>query len=876
LKHLILSEHIDLDELKQNSLGGKALHLLKMQKAGFPVPYFIVLNSKFIETLLLPINKDIYLQMNEIKAANDEKILSVSENIQKKIRGLEFPLILQEEINQICLKAFGENYCVAVRSSACMEDGTKASFAGQYETFLFVDEKHLIPKILDCVASCFGAGVLRYQLFHGIVKTEVQFAVIVQEMINADKSGIGFSMNINENLADMILVAGYGLGQGIVNDSIESDTFIINRQYKTIEKRINRKKSGLRFSSETGLKEAPVDENLQDKEILDREEINQITDYLLKTEKLLGMPSDIEFSFDQDGKLYILQMRPITTLNIRDIKILDNTNIVESYPGITLPLSFSFALMAYNMVFRGSSKAFWISARTIRKQSDIFENLLEHVHGRIYYRLDNWYQMISLVHSSHKSVQAWEKAVGLSNSESNTVISSFRGKIRTLISSTWLLLNYRRGNKYFFRQFNIHYNSLCDYKNQLISEGELWRHFTVSTSKLFKPWHLTLINDFLAFKTFGWLEILIKKYKIDNNDGLANDLVSQARGVESVEAMIKVLELKEHIVSDPLLSELFSRETKEIIQLLQDPEYSMLNLQINNYLKKYGDRTLAELKLETKSLRQHPEIFIGMLKNQLTSPLSLEKFNKNRAHINEIAAKKVSTKLKWWDPKAYFFSIIQNLATYGLKNRENMRFCRSRAFGVVKEIFLEIGKMMVRDKILLEPEDVFYLDMKYLEDFCLQNNRRNLVELVSERKIKFSEYNTSILPDRMMYIGNNVPLFAAPRTKEEKNMAHQGIAVSRGKVSAKAVIITEPKFDVDVKGKILVTRMTDPGWVFLMAQAAGLVSEKGSLLSHTAIVGRELGIPVVVGVYGATTYFKNGDLLILDGDLGNVSLQDLK
>ena len=92
----------------------------------------------------------------------------------------------------------------------------------------------------------------------------------------------------------------------------------------------------------------------------------------------------------------------------------------------------------------------------------------------------------------------------------------------------------------------------------------------------------------------------------------------------------------------------------------------------------------------------------------------------------------------------------------------------------------------------------------------------------------------------------------------------------QGRVVAEAIVITEPELDTPVKGKILITKMTDPGWIFLMAQAAGLASEKGSLLSHTAIVGRELGIPVVVGIPGVTTFFKSGDMVGLDGDAGVV------
>ena len=111
-------------------------------------------------------------------------------------------------------------------------------------------------------------------------------------------------------------------------------------------------------------------------------------------------------------------------------------------------------------------------------------------------------------------------------------------------------------------------------------------------------------------------------------------------------------------------------------------------------------------------------------------------------------------------------------------------------------------------------------------------------------------------------------------TELEHKSYLQGTAVSKGKVTAEAAVIITPELDMNMQGKILISKMTDPGWVFLMTQSAGLISEKGSLLSHTAIVGRELGIPVVVGVPNATSILKNGNLLKLDGDLGIIEILD--
>jgi pyruvate,water dikinase len=100
-----------------------------------------------------------------------------------------------------------------------------------------------------------------------------------------------------------------------------------------------------------------------------------------------------------------------------------------------------------------------------------------------------------------------------------------------------------------------------------------------------------------------------------------------------------------------------------------------------------------------------------------------------------------------------------------------------------------------------------------------------------------------------------------------------GTAVSAGIVRAEALVVHQPNAATEVKGRILVTKTTDPGWIFLMAQSAGIICEKGSLLSHAAIVSRELGIPTVVGVSHATRLIKSGSWITLNGSTGKIDLE---
>lgn len=870
---IYLPENIKPRQFTKANLGGKACHLLEMQQAGFSVPPFFMIPSSTVEELLKPVRGDIEFLCLRLSADVKPDIAFIAEAIRQKVLSIKLPGNFLQKIREICREYLGAGDFVAIRSSAPAEDGSRVSFAGQHESFLYVEPEQLGSKILETIASAWNVGALSYRLAHGLPVRFIQYALVIQKMVKAERSGVLFSMNINGNMADMLVVAGYGLGEGIVSDRVQTDTCIVNRQNLSVDWKTAHKLTALVYRPGAGIVEQAVEVPLQDQEVLSEKEIFEICDYAREAEKLLGSAVDMEFSYDEKGQLFILQMRRITTVDIEKVSILDNTNIVESYPGITLPLTFSFAVSAYEKVFKGSSRAFWISGKVIEKHEEIFKNLIAHFHGRIYYRLDNWYRMMGMVHSSRHSVKAWEKAVGLMQSESHKVSFSLRKKIRALMSSGWLLVNFRRGNKRFFRAFKENYALLKDYRKHLHSPAALWEHYESVTRRMFGPWHLTLVNDFIAFKAFGWLQGFVKKYGLSENEALANDLLCGMGGVESERAVLKTLELKEKILADPALKDLFCRPEKEILEFGALGKFPAFFETVRIHLETYGDRTLSELKLETPSLRKSPETFIRLLKMQMTSPLTAADFQKKQDAIRLEAKTIAGKKLKAWMPRTWLFSGVRKLAAYGLKNRENMRFSRTRAYGAVKEIFLEVGKMMTEAGHLLVPEDIFYLKIEDLRHFCEGKSGDDYLNKVEKAKERYEAYKNIFLPDRIIFQGDEVPCFGqTPPFEAAGSGVYQGIAVSRGTVRAPAVVLSEPDLDCDVRGSILVSKMTDPGWVFLMTRAAGLISERGSLLSHTAIVGRELGIPVVVGIPGATRMFKTGDLLHLDGNAGTVEM----
>ena len=207
----------------------------------------------------------------------------------------------------------------------------------------------------------------------------------------------------------------------------------------------------------------------------------------------------------------------------------------------------------------------------------------------------------------------------------------------------------------------------------------------------------------------------------------------------------------------------------------------------------------------------------------------------------------------------------------GIKNREISRLNRSRIYGMVRTMFLHIGKNLVKEKRIDKQEDIFYLEM----DEIFSNKKIDYKKLINERKLSYEIYDKIPTYSRIIFTDKEFD-------KRLNNVNHKedyyeedtlyGTPSSNGVVEGTALVIENINNKYDVKDKILITKMTDPGWVFLLATAKGVISEKGSILSHTAIISRELKIPSVVGVNKVTNCIKTGDYIRMDGSTGKIEI----
>jgi pyruvate,water dikinase len=272
--------------------------------------------------------------------------------------------------------------------------------------------------------------------------------------------------------------------------------------------------------------------------------------------------------------------------------------------------------------------------------------------------------------------------------------------------------------------------------------------------------------------------------------------------------------------------------------------------EVLEYLNTYGDRSPCELKLEAMTYREDPSLLERKIREYASDPEKLDRMIANLAGSDAPQGK---------------ISFVARRARLGIMNRETSRLNRGRVYGMVRRLFLQIGEILRRDGHLDSNLDIFYLTIDEIEGGAYGSYK----ETVAARKAEYAEYEKLPAHTRLVFRGDTLI--------DEKIAANwtgsfTGIGTSMGSVTAPAVVLESPNEQVDVKGKIIVTKTTDPGWVFLMTMAEGIVAEKGSLLSHTAIVSRELGIPAVVAVDSATAVIKTGDVIRIDGDAGTVEI----
>lgn len=405
---------------------------------------------------------------------------------------------------------------------------------------------------------------------------------------------------------------------------------------------------------------------------------------------------------------------------------------------------------------------------------------------------------------------------------------------------------------------------------------EIVAHYRTLERELLRNWDAPLLNDFFAMIHFGALRKLATTWCGDESGTLQNDLVAGDGEIVSAEPARRIREMGTIAAVEPsIMRALTSGNLDVALSAIQSmPE---LSTRYDDYLARFGDRCLDELKLETETLDDDPMMLLGAIGRAAASPVTSTAGE--RADFRRDAEHRAFGALRGHPLRRWIFRKVLGQARARVRDRENLRFERTRVFGRVRRIFLELGKRFSALGLLDEARDVFFLETQealgVVEGTATSVNLR---ALVAARRSEFAEYDASAAPpDRfethgMVHQGRQweqAPRPAAPLLNGGEQRS--GTGCYPGVVRATVRVVRDPREAELRPGEILVAERTDPGWVMLFPAAAGLLVERGSLLSHSAIVARELGIPAVVSIPGLTQWLVTGDRVEMDGRAGTIT-----
>lgn len=830
-------------------LGGKAGALARLGSAGLPIPEWFVVPPE---------------------AAIDERIPALAREV-----------------------APGAEY-FAVRSSALDEDGSEHSFAGQLDSFLFVPVGELAAKVAAVRRSGRSDRIVAYRRERGLSAAARPPAVLVQRMVAAEAAGVAFSADpVSGRRGHAVVSAVYGLGSALVSGEADADTYTVDRRGEVVARAIGQKVTAHRAApgSGEGVKAEAVPPELATQPVLRDDEAAAVAGLARATARFFGRPQDIEWA-KAEGRLWLLQSRPITSLAglvdpDGELNLWDNANIAESYSGVTTPLTFAFARGIYEAVYREFARLMGVPAATIERNRDLFPRMLGLVEGRVYYNLVSWYRLLALLPGFAVNRGFMEQMMGVKEGMPAEVEARFGpvgrwARWRDGVALAGALAGLARNHftlpgqiARFYARLNLALRPLEPALEELRPD-ELAAHYRDLERQLLLRWDAPLVNDFFAMIFYGVLRKLTARWVGEGEGSWQNDLLCAEGGMISAEPAKRVRELAALVAGDAAAVRVLAEGGRRAIErwLAANPRF---RAGYEAYLAKFGDRCLEELKLESLTLHDEPLTLlrsVGQLARRFgVAGLAAE--SGTEARLRAAAEARVAAALRGRPGRKVVFNWVLRQARARVRDRENLRFERTRLFGRVRRIFLELGRRLHAAGRLVEPRDVFFLTgeevLGVVEGTTVTTE---LAALVAVRQQEFARFRARPAPaDRFgtrgaVHLGNTFRAEKPLVVPEGDSL--RGTGCCPGVVRARARVITDPRHAVIEMGEILVAPRTDPGWIMLFPSAAGLLVEHGSLLSHSAIVAREMGIPAIVSISGVTAWVQTGEWLEMDGATGVV------
>jgi pyruvate,water dikinase len=895
---LLITDQAPGDRLRPMA-GGKAHNLFELSRAGFPVPRWAVLGTDAFRAAMHAAG----VELSPAPLPLPERLAEAA-HAESAIGELVIPTPLREAI-AAALDYVGNGY-VAVRSSGCQEDGVANSFAGLFDTVLNVSGIDAAEAaVRRCWASAFSRRATQYRHLRGLDSGDIALAVIVQRLVPPHTSGVMFTADPVTGTTDRIVVnAVHGFGEGLVSGAVDSDAVVVAKDTGAVLEETVATKSQMAVPGTAGgVRMADVPADRQRVNTIDPALRSTLTDLGIRLERHFGAPQDIEWARDVDGHTWILQSRPVTTIDIENqsapehfaedvaagqLRIWDNSNIIESFAGVTSPLTFTTARTLYADVYREYARSLNVPPAQLEQMQAWLPVMLGQFHGHVYYNLLHWYRMVGIAPGYPLNRRVLEVALGVG--EPLDAETARRLKPFTFTSTPARVLHRTRTALTYAQRFRALDALVREFDTQF--HDFIARHGLGDVSDLDGPqahqkfrrihaevasiWGPMMVLDAVLLTSVGLLAVLTKAFLPHAPEWFGFAIVNPGTDVVSIEPARALTDIAAFAHSRPELWAFIDAADPataypQLVEYAEDDPgsaWQQLRRKIDDYVDRFGYRCLDELKLEAPDLRQDPSGIFHMLR--MAAPDDADR-------PNDAAQAYLDAHLR--GPRRRIFDALRAKIQRAATHREHLRFARTQGFGILKSLVAVMARDLQDRGIIDSTGDVFQLTRDEL--FGLYDgstSRAQARAAIVRRRTLERGYRELKAPPRFRTVGSDYGPAAlagagwrrgGAATEARPGTVLTGTPSSPGVVIGRAVVVERPE---DFSSGILVAYRTDPGWVAALPFASALLIERASPLTHVAIIARELGVPTVVQIDGLTDAVRTGMTVSVDGAAGSVTL----
>ena len=894
-------EDLDIGSIRR--AGGKGANLGHLTRAGYLVPPGFAVTAEAFDLLMEKngLEPRIRAELETVDFDDRESVDGATARVRAMIEAAPVPAGVESDIRRgyrELLQRAGEGARVAVRSSVGSRDLSRSSFPGQMDTYHNVaGEDEVVRLVRCCWASVFSYRATVSRQAGGIDHFDVFIAPLVQVMVPAETAGVIFSANPLNNRADQVVInACLGLGEGVVSGEVSADHYVLDKEtLSVLEENIGRKR--IKFigdeSSRSGTRRVEVPEEEAELPCLDEEQVQKLARLAVEIEELYGRPQDIEWAY-HGGSLYVLQSRAITTIKGAPVK--EPTEWVSEFDTRVDPRYPCYTLSNISEVLCGVLSPLTISGLDhldygfIKTNTDFglmkgIEPDSEYVFLGIFYgRAHLNLSVVKALTAKLPGASAQEFERMLPEGEGDGDTERFKPTPRALLGliSPMFRISYKmfstpREVKKVRRRLErrLAVSRVKDFEVMPYQEVLEWMEESRRYRQEIIALHITasqfavVFHDFLRKLTARWLG--------DEHGSLASRLVTGLQNIESAGPALGIWDLSRMVLESERLRDVFRKsEPGEIMGALQgggcDEERFLSALK--DFLLRFGYRSVFEAELMLPNWDDDPSFVFAMIQNYLDTDPAFNPRELARRQQGEREAAYRQALSMLGGPRRWLFRFLLGQAQRYIALREYTKATLITGIAQIKKELHALSRRFAREGVVKEPGDMFFLTMEEVQALAAGGGADlDVPSLVSRRREEYERNRKVVLPEYSR--GRPRPLTGSDLERSGEVEVLEGIAVSPGRVTGPARVITDPRSRARIEpGEILVAPVTDAAWTPLFVTAAAIVVDVGGPLSHGSIVAREYGIPGVLNVGVATRIIRDGQVLTVDGDRGKVYIHD--